>query len=457
MPPVDPNEKQSRERTNGNGSQRFPHPRYRFAGFTAPDPAAESVAAPPEGAMEGPRDVDELMGRGEEGSDGVRPSVPPEGASPPRGAGRPEQPPDPWAELMPRRRSARASGDSERTRKGKSGRGAAARVSRPHGAREAAREERQAIPDHRAEEAERRRSLPARRAPAERGGTYVMGTANPCRSCGMAVWVAGKDAHGRWIKVNLDGSAHICGAPMTGLGWAPPPFMMPQQPMLMAGAPQPYVPGQPMVPGMQPPVAPVADQGRVWVERFMVVVASVALIFLATIPREGPNGGAASRPQAAQGPAQRIAAPATAPGAGALPAVAAPARPDPPRKETFSLGSTEDDVMSVMGPPREIYDNRWWYGSSYVDFGNGRVVNFYNSIHGELKVKMQGAARNRPAFLTKGLSKDEVLHLQGTPSRLAGNRWYFGSSYVDFREDRVADYFNGVLRELKIPARSTAQ
>ena len=70
---------------------------------------------------------------------------------------------------------------------------------------------------------------------------------------------------------------------------------------------------------------------------------------------------------------------------------------------------------------------------------------------------MQGAARNRPAFLTKGLSKDEVLHLQGTPSRLAGNRWYFGSSYVDFREDRVADYFNGVLQELKIPARSTAQ
>jgi hypothetical protein len=83
------------------------------------------------------------------------------------------------------------------------------------------------------------------------------------------------------------------------------------------------------------------------------------------------------------------------------------------------------------------------------------VANFYNSIHGELKVKMQGAARVLPAYLAKGLTKDEVLRLQGTPTRLAGSRWYFGSSYIDFQDDRVVDYFNGVLRELKVQAKST--
>lgn len=276
-----------------------------------------------------------------------------------------------------------------------------------------------------------------------------MGTANSCRSCGMAMWVAGKDARRRWIKVNLDGSAHICGVPLTGLGWAPPPFVAPQQPMLMAGG----TPQAAAAAHIGPATQPVSDQGRVWVARFVVGVASVALIFLATIPWGTPATPSTPKdPAAGQAAAQRITI-----NPDIAPAAAAPPRPDPPRRETFSLGSTKDDVMAVMGPPREISDNRWWYGSSYVDFRNGRVVNFYNSIHGELKVKMQGAPGKRPAYLTKGLSKDEVLHLQGTPTHLAENRWYYGSSYVDFREGRVADYFNGVLRELKVQAVPTRQ
>jgi outer membrane protein assembly factor BamE (lipoprotein component of BamABCDE complex) len=200
---------------------------------------------------------------------------------------------------------------------------------------------------------------------------------------------------------------------------------------------------------MWPAPQPVADQGRVWVERFMVGVALVALLYLATIPRDVRSGLSGPRVPALQSAVQPV---------GIAPASASPARPDPPKKDAFSLGSTEDDVMAVMGPPREIHDNRWWYGSSYVDFRSNRVVNFYNSIHGELKVKIQGAARSsQPTYLVKGLTKDEVLNLQGTPTRLAGNRWYYGSSYVDFREERVADYFNGVLRELKLPARSLPQ
>ncbi len=259
------------------------------------------------------------------------------------------------------------------------------------------------------------------------------------------MWLAGKDIRGRWVKVNLDGSPHICGLPMTGLGRTPMPLALPPGPQMALPLPGQYGAAAPLWPAPQP----VADQGRVWVERFMVGVALVALLYLATVPREIRNGLAGARDQALQ---------SAAPLAAATPAATAPVpRPDPPRKETFSLGSTEDDLMVVMGPPREIYDNRWWYGSSFVDFRNGRVVNFYNSIHGELKVKMQSAARNRPTYLAKGLTKDEVLNLQGTPTRLAGNRWYYGSSYVDFREERVADYFNGVLRELKVPARSGTQ
>ena len=353
------------------------------------------------------------------------------------------------AELMPRRRPGTSRAHSGHSRKGRAAKDPA-RVLRPKEASGAAREERQEAPAWLAEQARRNRALPARREGAqERRGGYVMGTANPCRSCGMAVWLAGKDAAGHWAKVNLDGSPHICGAPMTGLGRypMPMPLALPPGPQMPPPPASPY--GAPAPPSWPAP-QPVADQGRVWAERIMVAAALVGLVFLATVPRDMRNGAPGPRDQAVQATAQRAAATsgAAAPGA----------RPEPPKKDTFSLGSTEDDVMAVMGPPREIYDNRWWYGSSWVDFRTGRVVNFYNSIHGELKVKMQGVARTtKPIHLVKGLTKDEVLSLQGTPTRLTGSRWYYGSSYVDFREERVADYFNGVLRELKIPSRSPSQ
>ena len=349
------------------------------------------------------------------------------------------------AELMPRERPRKSGGAGGRARKGR-GAKEGAKFARPQAARQAAREEIQDAQVRRAQGMEREpRSLPARRRDVEPRGGYVMGVANPCRSCGLAVWVAGKDARGKWIKVNLDGSPHICGAAMmAGMPRYPMPYAMPPQPMLPPGAPYVAPP-----PAASPSAArPVVDQGQMWRERFMVVVAVVALAFLSTFPRQ--NGGSPARDQAVQSAgAQRVS---TAPPLG-IPAAAAGARAEAPKKESFSLGSTEDDVMAVMGPPREIFDNRWWYGSSYVDFKNGRVVNFYNSIHAELKVKMHGTVRNRPAYLAKGLTKDEVFSLQGTPTRLEENRWHYGSSYVDFKNDRVSDYFNGVLKELKVSAR----
>lgn len=320
-----------------------------------------------------------------------------------------------------------------------------AKVLRPKGARGAACEERREGPAWLAQQAERARSLPARRKAAQtRRPGYVMGTANLCRSCGQAVWLAGKDARGHWVKVNLDGAPHVCGTLMTGLGQFPMPLALPSGPQMSLPPSVLYRGAAPLGPMAQP----VADQGRLWVERFMGGVALLALVFLGMIPRDLRTVSSPPR-DAAQQAAQRVSAGAAA----GLPG----ARPEALKKDTFSLGSTEDDVMVVMGPPREIHEDRWWYGSSYVDFRNNRVVNFYNSIHGELRVKMLGAARTKPSHVAKGLTKDEVLLVQGTPTRLAGNRWYYGSSYVDFQDERVADYFNGVLRELKISTRSGTQ
>ncbi len=443
----DPQSKRRFEAASGNGAGRPSAPGDAAATSVAASPIAESGESDPMAGQEesgaGPPGA-----AGAAGAPGPEPAVTAEQTRRESGRDRGEafpldQAPGP-AELMPRRRAGKSRAHSGRSRKGRAGKDSA-KVLRPKEARGAAREERLEGPAWLAEQARRNRSLPARREGAQdRRGGYVMGTANPCRSCGMAVWLAGKDAAGHWVKVNLDGSPHICGAPMTGLGRypMPMPLALPPGPQMPPPPAAPY--GASAPPPSWPAPQPVADQGRVWAERFMVAVALVALVFLATIPRDVRNVTSGPGDQAVQATAQRAAAPG--------------ARSEPLKKDAFSLGSTEDDVMAVMGPPREIYDNRWWYGSSWVDFRNGRVVNFYNSIHSDLKVKMQGVARTtRPTYLAKGLTKDEVLSLQGTPTRLAGSRWYYGSSYVDFREERLADYFNGVLRELKVPARSPSQ
>jgi len=460
MPPIDPKNKDRFESANGNGNGAGP-------GHGAPprDASATSVAQPlgpkpaeTEGGMgpQVPRDVsrtptDAEAPPGADEAQGASPRPSPTAETPPPGGGRntaetfqPDQPPGP-ADLMPRRRSARSREGSPRPRKGRAAKDPAT-PARPHVARGAAREERRQGPAALARQGGRARSLPARREGADRRrGGYVMGTANPCRSCNLAVWLAGKDHQGRWVKVNLDGSPHICGLPMTGLGRIPMPLALPPGPQPPSAPAAPHAAAAPLWPAAQA----VVDQGRLWVERFMVGVALVALLFLATIPRDIRGAPSGSRDAAPQAAAQAV---------GIAPASASAARPSPPRKDAFSLGSTEDDVMAVMGPPREIQENRWWYGSSYVDFRNSRVVNFYNSIHGELKVRIQAALpTSRPTYLAKGLTKDEVLNLQGTPTRLAGNRWYYGSSYVDFQEEHVSDYFNGILRELRLPARPSAQ
>ncbi len=358
---------------------------------------------------------------------------------------------------MPRKRSPKSGAAGERPGRGRVK--DAAKVVKPQGPRQAARGERQEAQARQAEGGGgEQRNLPARRRAARPRGGYVLGIANPCRSCGFAVWVTGKDARGRWIKVNLDGSPHVCGAPTMaglglGLGYAPAIYGTPAQPMLPAGFPI----GAPPPPSAPLGAHPVQVQGPASVDRFMFYVGLALVIALAWSPWSSrPAKDNSPPPEQAARPAAVQRAGASSPLGVSAAAAGAPA--PAPKNDYFSLGSTMDEVKAVMGPPRDIdpSGNRWRYGSSYVDFKDGRVLNYHNSLLGELKLqKTQGMARNRPAYLAKGLTKDQVQLLQGEPDRRDQNqnRWYYGSSYVDFRDDRVSDYFNGVLKELKLSDR----
>lgn len=119
--------------------------------------------------------------------------------------------------------------------------------------------------------------------------------------------------------------------------------------------------------------------------------------------------------------------------------------------EFISIGSTQDAVMKIQGPPQHVRGQTWVYGVSELGFKDGRVVR-YNNFDGNLKVRVlpsRPLSSPVPATFTLGSSADEVLTVQGTPSRMERNRWLYGFSEVRFKEGRVEEYDN-FFGDLKI-------
>lgn len=121
----------------------------------------------------------------------------------------------------------------------------------------------------------------------------------------------------------------------------------------------------------------------------------------------------------------------------------------------FTVGSTKDDVLRTQGSPKTMAENRWAYGLSSVQFQSGRVVTWNVSPLNPLKaVLLPGnrndalAARTR-GFFTVGSTKDEVLGVQGTPTRFSDTNWAYGLSSVVFNSGIVAGWNESPINPLK--------
>ncbi|SPF32409.1 hypothetical protein SBDP1_1040047 [Syntrophobacter sp. SbD1] len=126
------------------------------------------------------------------------------------------------------------------------------------------------------------------------------------------------------------------------------------------------------------------------------------------------------------------------------------------RSSFFTLGSTTSEVLSVQGTPSRVQGQTWIYGLSEVDFRNGRVSRF-NNFDGSLRVQMQPVVSENtdtPDHITIGSGKEEVLLVQGTPTRVEGNRWFYGFAELVFKNGRVAEYDNyfGALKMRILPS-----
>ncbi len=118
----------------------------------------------------------------------------------------------------------------------------------------------------------------------------------------------------------------------------------------------------------------------------------------------------------------------------------------------FTLGSFKNEVLRIQGKPQRINGQTWAYGLSEVSFKDGRVWG-YNNFDGSLNVKLTPSVPvptdQLGGAFSLGASKDEVLSVQGTPTRLDGNKWYYGLSELTFKDDKVVAY-NNFFNALKV-------
>jgi hypothetical protein len=131
-----------------------------------------------------------------------------------------------------------------------------------------------------------------------------------------------------------------------------------------------------------------------------------------------------------------------------------PAEPEEtsPDRPFFTLGSTKKEVLRVQGKPSKVYGQTWVYGLSDVTFKEGRVWRYHN-FDGTLQVQIvpSPSATNdySPQFFSLGSSKDEVVRVQGAPTRVEGNKWSYGFGEIYFR-DGVVIGFNNFFNTLKV-------
>src|SRR5215813_4610000 len=105
----------------------------------------------------------------------------------------------------------------------------------------------------------------------------------------------------------------------------------------------------------------------------------------------------------------------------------------------ITIGSTHDAVRAIHGPPTWATDRVWEYGGSRLYFKAGHVIGWDIWPGSPLKVQLLPATSSSPmpAYFTVGSTKDEVLAVQGTPTRVTERLWEYGGSRVFFTDHRV--------------------
>jgi hypothetical protein len=109
----------------------------------------------------------------------------------------------------------------------------------------------------------------------------------------------------------------------------------------------------------------------------------------------------------------------------------------------FTRGSTRSEVIAAQGKPDGISANAYQYGSSLVLFDHDRVISWQNGSP-PLRARMLPILPAKAiGSFTIGSSKDDVVAVQGLPDRFTAAQFQYGTSTVDFTDDKVTGWQAG--------------
>jgi hypothetical protein len=145
------------------------------------------------------------------------------------------------------------------------------------------------------------------------------------------------------------------------------------------------------------------------------------------------------------------------------PEIIAPKAPVPPAQGTgapaasnanarfgITLGSTLGDVIAVQGTPTRVEGDTWYYGGSYVRFERGEVVAWQEVRESPLRIARAARVEMQRGQFRKGSTKDEVRAMQGTPVTETAGVWDYGLSRVYFEHNRVVGWEESPMQPLRV-------
>lgn len=116
---------------------------------------------------------------------------------------------------------------------------------------------------------------------------------------------------------------------------------------------------------------------------------------------------------------------------------------------TFTLNSTEKDVIDSMGTPTSIIGTTWGYEYSMVNFDRNHQVIGWSNISDNLNVSIGLAQKDAIPFTTQS-SKQDVIDAMGTPTSIIGDTWRYDYSSIRFDKSGEVISWSDISHNLKI-------
>lgn len=127
-------------------------------------------------------------------------------------------------------------------------------------------------------------------------------------------------------------------------------------------------------------------------------------------------------------------------------------------KFRITLGTLRPDIISNLGNPRFREDNSLEYEGNILWFTNNGVCGWYaKTPRFPVYLNPSKPVTNNASAYTIGSSRDEVLHIQGTPTRFQSvetpNEFAYGPDHVTFKDEKVHAWrnSNGKLKVELLP------